>query len=471
MKKNKSALLVALLLAATMILSACGGSASSSMASSAAPASSGATSTAASGSTAPAAEGMMTMPFSGNQFPAPAETINFSYVGIPSSSSDVLMDLAGQIGEMDEYDSSSRTFQINELDTQLNLALTSGGESPYQALHLSLRQYGSMAPDGLLMPLNDYIAEYEDVYNFSDIPESVWDSLTVDGEVYGIPMATNTQHLFYRTDLFEKYELEVPTTIQELLDVCEVLKTAEEIEYPLALVYGAGNDIATEFTNMMAALGGVFFDEDNNPTFNGEIGVEAVEIMKQLYAYMPPSATSYTNDDVMVLLQTGAVAISNIWATRAPMMDDEEVSSVVGLIGYAPAPVVEEGMPPMSYLGVERVSLPANPGPDPEASFLALAELTSYEAMTVMYETLPVMRQQVVADNPQVLEIRPNFAAASETAALGALAPPDYPYFANVTGIIGTQVARAVGGEVSAQEALDAAAAECIVLLTDEGYL
>ncbi len=469
MKKNKSVLLTALLLAATMILSACGGSASSSAPAS--TAASGATSTAASGSTAPAAEGMMVMPLTGNEFPAPAETVDFNYVSVPGSTPDVFMSMVDRIGELEYYNTGSKTFQADELDTQLNLALTSGGDSPYQTFQISMRYYNEQASSGLLLPLTDYIEKYEDVYNFSDIPQATWDTLTKDGEIYAIPTASNNQHLFYRTDLFEKYELEVPTTVQELLDVCEVLQTAEEIQYPLALVYGSGNGAGTEFVNMMSALGGVFFDEDNNPTFNDETGVEAVELMKQLYSYMPPSATTYTNDDVMVLLQTGAVAISNIWTTRAPFMDDEEVSSVVGLIGYAAAPVVEEGMPPMSYLSPEMLSIPANPGSDPESVFLAVAEMSSYEAQTELFDTVPVTRQQVITDSASILEERPNLIAANETAVMGALPPPDYPYFSSVMNLIGTHVATALTGELTAQQALDNAAAECIVILEDEGYL
>ena len=43
----------------------------------------------------------------------------------------------------------------------------------------------------------------------------------------------NTFHLFYRMDLFEKHELDVPTTFDEVMDACEVLKG--EAEHRLAL--------------------------------------------------------------------------------------------------------------------------------------------------------------------------------------------------------------------------------------------
>ena len=93
----------------------------------------------------------------------------------------------------------------------------------------------------------------------------------------------------------------------------------------------------TEFINMMNAGGGEWFDEKYNVLFNDERGVAAVNWMAKLYDYMNPSCLTYTNDDVMIQMQTGQAAIANIWTTRAASMDDKEVSSVVGLIGYAPA--------------------------------------------------------------------------------------------------------------------------------------
>ncbi len=48
--------------------------------------------------------------------------------------------------------------------------------------------------------------------------------VTLGGQVSGIPTSYNVIGVYYRTDLFEQYNLEVPTTIEEFESVCAALK-------------------------------------------------------------------------------------------------------------------------------------------------------------------------------------------------------------------------------------------------------
>lgn len=48
--------------------------------------------------------------------------------------------------------------------------------------------------------------------------------VTLGGQVSGIPTSYNAIGVYYRTDLFEQCDLEVPTTIEEFENVCAVLK-------------------------------------------------------------------------------------------------------------------------------------------------------------------------------------------------------------------------------------------------------
>src|SRR5690554_6942640 len=55
-----------------------------------------------------------------------------------------------------------------------------------------------------------------------------------DGDYYGLPVTSmNAALVFYRTDMFEKYGLEVPETYEELLDVIETLKENGIIPFTL----------------------------------------------------------------------------------------------------------------------------------------------------------------------------------------------------------------------------------------------
>lgn len=71
----------------------------------------------------------------------------------------------------------------------------------------------------ILAPLNE--DDYAD-YGFN---EGAFSGVTYDGKLYGLPRNTDVLGFYYNKDMFEQYGLEVPTTWDELLTVCETLKS------------------------------------------------------------------------------------------------------------------------------------------------------------------------------------------------------------------------------------------------------
>ena len=178
-----------------------------------------------------------------------------------------------------------------------------------------------------------------------------------------------------------------------------------------------------------------------------------------------------TNDDTMVLMQTGKVAMLNTWASRAPYMDDPSVSSVVGKVAYAPAPLYAEGKYPYANLSTDYMVLPANIKGDHEAAFLALAEMTSDAAQTYYLTNSFVSRMAPAENHPELLEEMPNATAVYDTIEAGAQVGNYHPGFGACWSILSTYVAMAIDGEMTAQEALDQAAAESMVVLKDAGII
>jgi len=90
---------------------------------------------------------------------------------------------------------------------------------------------GAMEPltlDGLFIPLDDYLAterNYEGTKTWGDtfIP-NLMDTIKVNGKSYYIPEGLYTHGFFYDENMFAKYNLSVPNTWDELLDVCAALK-------------------------------------------------------------------------------------------------------------------------------------------------------------------------------------------------------------------------------------------------------
>ncbi len=69
---------------------------------------------------------------------------------------------------------------------------------------------------------------------------------TVDGKVYGFPLDVQIYGIFYNKDVFDKYGLEIPTTMDELIRICDILM-ANKV-YPFVGSYKDANSPWVEYS-------------------------------------------------------------------------------------------------------------------------------------------------------------------------------------------------------------------------------
>ena len=230
---------------------------------------------------------------------------------------------------------------------------------------------GTITPlvnENTIRPLDDLIAEYGQ--NLS--PNQL---IQIDGQTMAIAMMVNTQHLMYRSDIFEELGLEVPTTYDEVLEVAAAIQEAGVVDYPLGATMMSGWNLAQDFNNMFVGYGGTFYNDDSTPNVKTEAGVKALEMMKALTAYMDPEYLVSDSTYVQQQFQQEKIAMANLWASRAGAMNDEAESAVVGKIATAAAPLAEAGQPPATTLWWDGIVIAANiPDEEAEAAFRVAME-------------------------------------------------------------------------------------------------
>ena len=84
-------------------------------------------------------------------------------------------------------------------------------------VHLNVTNPKQYMKAGLLMDLSDQPW-------VQDVLPAAEETCMYDGKWYAAPQAVTAYGVFYNKDIFEKYNLEVPNTWAELMDVCETLK-------------------------------------------------------------------------------------------------------------------------------------------------------------------------------------------------------------------------------------------------------
>ena len=351
------------------------------------------------------------------------------------------------------------------------LALSAEGDASYQIMQISNSNFREFVAKGWLSPITDLVSKYRTQYNFDDIPQSYWDGVTINGEIYVVPVQQNLQHFFYRKDLFDKHGLAAPRSYADVVAAAQVLQ-ATEVEYPIAQALGRGWNLATEFTNIYMSLGGRWFDDELNPVFHTDgKGEQAIEILAGLLPYASPNALSFSTDDVMVAFQQSKAALGNVWASRAANMDDPAVSTVAGKVAFSHAPFAGSSGIPSSTGFWDGYVIPANVAPqNRELAFLVIAEGTDQESMEAAGD-LAFFSRESVTTNPAMVAKNRYWPAMLDTVKLGAPSYPASPHFNLAHTAIGTNVADALARQISPRAALEKAADEYISEAKAKGFI
>ncbi|MFI8228518.1 ABC transporter substrate-binding protein [Streptomyces sp. NPDC085900] len=129
-----------------------------------------------------------------------------------------------------------------------------------------------MVKSGQVADLSDLIDPVKDDFNPNDIK-----SHTVDGKIYGIRMIDDPQFFYYRKSMLEKAKVDVPTTLDELLDAAAKLTTDK--------VKGVflGNDFTAIQNNLIFSAGAETLDANNKIGYHTDGVVEGLKKLRTLF--------------------------------------------------------------------------------------------------------------------------------------------------------------------------------------------
>lgn len=399
---------------------------------------------------------------------APSEESEIKMIGWAFPATEFFAAELEKCNDVENLTVSTQLLDSDGAQEQMRLGLV-GDESPFAIIHTTPNRIAEFNEIGSsLLPLNEFVEKYWVEYKLFEIPESSWDAVTLDGNIYGVPFLANTLHMFYRTDLFEQYNLTPPTTYDGVIEACQVLADEPSIDIPFTMNLHEGWAWDIEYLHFIRSFGGQYLNEDLTPAWTSEEGVAALTKMKEVVdACMGPEGLTYSIDDSEIGMETGGLAFVNIWASRAANMDDPEKSDFVGLIGFAPAaaPMPGGALGGSSYL--DAYSIPGNVGIDPELAFLVMMEATDFQSQLDGAEVGIVTRTSV-ADAGGGSRYLP---AVSETLDKGVGAPSTHPAVALASVALSNWLPLIGTGEMTPEEALQAAADEYLQEAISQGFI
>lgn len=199
-----------------------------------------------------------------------------------------------------------KPYKSTEYNTILSTGLTQAG-GPDVA---QLRAYGGAQPliqAGNLVPLDGQVA------GLSNFETSALDGARgrKDGKVYGVPLEMSTFQVYYNKAIFAKYQLQPPTTWDQMISDARALLNAKVTPFAAA---GKDTWLLPLYKDTFGATryGGPDFEKKvlaGTAKFTDPSYVASLSLLGQLKPYFPKDQMGLGETDVQTLFATGKAAM------------------------------------------------------------------------------------------------------------------------------------------------------------------
>jgi ABC-type glycerol-3-phosphate transport system substrate-binding protein len=344
---------------------------------------------------------------------------------------------------------------------KINVAGMQGNPAEYTTAIIANSSIVALMNEDVIRPIDDLVAKHgQDL-----LPNQL---ITINDEVMAVAFMANAQHLVYRSDILEQAGVAPPKTYEEMLAGAKVIRDKGLLDYPLGGAYKAGWNLAQEFTNMYIGHGGEFFKAGTaEPSINNAKGVAALEMLKDLSAYMNPDFLTHDSNATSAEWKAGNVAMMNMWGSRMEPLKDpaQSTAQVVETTTLGAPMTVGGGSIPATTLWWDGWTVAKNvPDAEAEATFLAMMNGISPDRLDEEMSLLAVWLIDGYKPTPAATGV---FAAAN----MNATPYPMLPYQGLMHTALGAEIVDFMQGKESASQALADVEAAYTAAAKEKGFL
>ena len=363
---------------------------------------------------------------------------------------------------------------------------TNGGQ--FDIMTIGTYEVPIWAKQQWLKPLDKLGADYDE----ADLIPPIKNALSVDGKLYAAPFYAESVLTLYRKDLFDKAGLKMPE--KPTWDF--IAEAAEKVTDKSAGVYGIclrgkpgwGENMGF-LGNMAREFGANYFDANWKPQFESEGWKKAITLYVDLMTkYGPPGAASNGFNENLSLFGQGKCGMWIDASVAASFVTDPKQSQVPDKVGFAPAPCGTDNCPNdgFNWLWAWSLAIP-NSSQKAEAAQTFISWATSKEYLKIVadkegWANVPPGTRTSLYENAEYTKAAP-FAEATLNAINHAdpSTTADKPYvglqfaaipeFQGLGTAVGQQMAAALSGSATVDQALKQAQAIATREMTRGGYM
>ncbi|WP_375432178.1 ABC transporter substrate-binding protein [uncultured Friedmanniella sp.] len=169
------------------------------------------------------------------------------------------------------------------------------------------------------------------------------DSATYFGKLYGMPQSSDGGLLYYRKDLLTKYNLQPPTTFDEMKADCKTIKAGEnnpKLEC-FAGQYNKYEGLTVNFAEAVNSAGGVIVDDQGKANVNTPEAIKGLATLTDDFkdGTIPKGAITWQEEDGRQAFQNGTLIFHRNWGYVYNLAQKTDGSSkVAGKFDVAPLP-------------------------------------------------------------------------------------------------------------------------------------
>ena len=355
---------------------------------------------------------------------------------------------------------------------------TATGGGQYDVINIGMQEAPIWGAAGWVEPLN-----FGPAYDIDDMLPAIRNGLSHEGTLYAAPFYGESSMVMYRKDLTDAANVAIVDN-----DSWDNIKAAAAaIHNPDEGVYGAclrgkpgwGDNMAF-ITTMVNSFGGAWFDKDMRPTINSDQWKAAINFYVDLLGnYGPPGSEGNSFNEILALYNEGKCGM---W------IDATIAASFLNVDGVAYAQSPNAGNPVgANWLWAWAMAVPTgSPNAEESKKFIEWATSKDYIQAVANHSefgwsSVPTGTRSSTYAYSEFQAVA-NFAAA-EMAAIESAAPQAtdvkpyvgvqfaaIPEFPEVGSAVAQEMAAALSGAKSVDEALKASQAAADAIMSEAGY-
>ncbi len=323
-------------------------------------------------------------------------------------------------------------------------------------VHTDCVWMGQYADQGWLHPVSDFVKRTNpEVLSFDDfIPQCLQEQCMWEDTLYGLPFITAVMTLFYRKDIFAKYNLKPPETWDELREMASQIHKAESANgiAGCTMIAKRSSSLVCTHLDVFGADGGYYYDSKYQPTMTSEAAVESVDYLRSLLPFCNEGVLAQDYDEAAAIFRQGRAAINIHWQNSAPMYVGEN-SKIVDTVAITSLPGTKKGdtIKHSACIGGWNLGIVADSkNKEPAWEFIVWATSKAIEKRLAKYGT--GARMSTLSD-PELGKKFIEYGATIEGLKL-SMGRPRIPEWVEMQDLCAAELSNALTGQAPTKEAL-----------------